>query len=295
MFNKYPYTNFHDLNLDWIITEVKKVADEYDALVTDVNAVTTRVSTLESNFAGLTEDVQDQFDTLEASIKADVAQMKTDLDASILAMEQELTEAIEDMNADFNQLSASIATQLNDLRSEFSTFKNDILEQLSAILTLAYTYSDNNLSKGKLYTDTEIRALKALIDADIEAVNQRIDELVLTVTVWDGYEQENIPIAEAVDRLNKRIQIAGGLEANTYYANAFNPAEYSAYHLKAERYDFGAFQRIFPRLRYNHEGALTVSEYDALGLTSSEYAAKNWRIGFYDYFSKIATMIETPT
>ena len=32
-FNKYPYTNFHELNLDWIINEVKNLKNRVDSLI----------------------------------------------------------------------------------------------------------------------------------------------------------------------------------------------------------------------------------------------------------------------
>ena len=30
-FEKFPYTNFHDLNLDWFLAEFKKLQDEWDS------------------------------------------------------------------------------------------------------------------------------------------------------------------------------------------------------------------------------------------------------------------------
>lgn len=30
--HKFPYSNFHELNLDWIISEVKKLREEYTLL-----------------------------------------------------------------------------------------------------------------------------------------------------------------------------------------------------------------------------------------------------------------------
>lgn len=39
VFEQFPYTNFHDLNLDWIIKKVKdldnKVNDDLDQIITD--------------------------------------------------------------------------------------------------------------------------------------------------------------------------------------------------------------------------------------------------------------------
>ncbi len=33
-FNKYPYTDFHEMNLDWILDTMKKLEDKYDNTLT---------------------------------------------------------------------------------------------------------------------------------------------------------------------------------------------------------------------------------------------------------------------
>lgn len=39
MINKYPYTNFHELNLDWIIGKIRKIEDFTDDTETYINNV----------------------------------------------------------------------------------------------------------------------------------------------------------------------------------------------------------------------------------------------------------------
>lgn len=39
LYDNFPYTNFHELNLDWIIGEVKRIASEWDNLSGDIQAV----------------------------------------------------------------------------------------------------------------------------------------------------------------------------------------------------------------------------------------------------------------
>ena len=38
MFNRFPYTNFHDLNLDWIISEIRRVGNQVDSFSSDLRA-----------------------------------------------------------------------------------------------------------------------------------------------------------------------------------------------------------------------------------------------------------------
>jgi len=50
-FNKYPYTDFHELNADWIIKKVIEMGSTVETLETLVNSYETRVSTLEGKMA----------------------------------------------------------------------------------------------------------------------------------------------------------------------------------------------------------------------------------------------------
>ena len=47
-FENYPYSNFHELNLDWILGEVKRLISEYDKLNDTVNNYNSRFSELKS-------------------------------------------------------------------------------------------------------------------------------------------------------------------------------------------------------------------------------------------------------
>lgn len=58
--NNYPYTNFHELNADWIISKVKELSAEFVALQTDFGAV-------ESDFEDLKTYVENYFATLDLS------------------------------------------------------------------------------------------------------------------------------------------------------------------------------------------------------------------------------------
>lgn len=47
LFEKIPYTNFHDLNTDWIIKKINEVIDQCNELETEVENLTARVEALE--------------------------------------------------------------------------------------------------------------------------------------------------------------------------------------------------------------------------------------------------------
>lgn len=47
-FNKYPYTDFHELNADWVISQITEMGSTVEELETLVNSYETRVATLET-------------------------------------------------------------------------------------------------------------------------------------------------------------------------------------------------------------------------------------------------------
>lgn len=88
IFNKIPWTNFHELNLDWIIKHLKLIEQKVDQIVSDHDAVVAlqsdmtnvknRMTAAESDIAGLESDmVTAQSDI--SSIKTRVTTIETKL------------------------------------------------------------------------------------------------------------------------------------------------------------------------------------------------------------------------
>ena len=52
LFENFPYTNFHEMNLDWILQELKKLVDEWDSFGGSVSATAHVSATPEANVSG---------------------------------------------------------------------------------------------------------------------------------------------------------------------------------------------------------------------------------------------------
>lgn len=104
MFNKYPYTDFHELNLDWILKEMKDLQAAMDGLLekaieeataaakayVDDQLVVIRAefTTLQSNFDALNTNVNNlnnAFNTFTANINAQITALKTYIDDGLQA------------------------------------------------------------------------------------------------------------------------------------------------------------------------------------------------------------------
>lgn len=71
LLNKFPFTNFHEVNTDWIIREVKAVGEQLTALDTKITA---DMLALAKQVTGIQEDVNTRLEGIEATIAAKAAE-----------------------------------------------------------------------------------------------------------------------------------------------------------------------------------------------------------------------------
>lgn len=91
-FNKYPYTDFHELNADWVIDQTKSLLDRIDAAEATVEAMETRVSTLE----GQMTTAQNNILGLQASVNSLDSRLDTQ-EGKMTSAEAELLEHSQDI------------------------------------------------------------------------------------------------------------------------------------------------------------------------------------------------------
>lgn len=84
LFNNFPYTNFHEMNLDWVIKKVKEI-DQISTTVNELlgryNAMFNKVTELSTEFDSFESDMQAAFDRFAAAgeqyIQAELNQFNT--------------------------------------------------------------------------------------------------------------------------------------------------------------------------------------------------------------------------
>ena len=86
-FNQYPYTDFHEMNLDWILAKIKELDDRVstisDAILADAKAYTDeqlagyqqQVNDIRTEFTNLVDGLSDEVDGLKTAFNIAVAQM----------------------------------------------------------------------------------------------------------------------------------------------------------------------------------------------------------------------------
>lgn len=101
--NKYPYTNFHELNLDWVLEEMKRLQAEMDGLVEEAvtQAVALSKEYTDSKLAGIEEDfaqLQNGFNALSIQVSdlaGLVATFTTNFTAEINALKAYIDDQLE--------------------------------------------------------------------------------------------------------------------------------------------------------------------------------------------------------
>lgn len=126
--NKYPYTDFHELNLDWLLSEMMALDERLNNAIADITA------TVEAN-------VKAYVDEELAGLNAEFAQLKlefADVKQRTADMEAFITAYVIDVNARLDGLKTYIDNQVisvNDRTDALIASNNEMLiSQLSETL-----------------------------------------------------------------------------------------------------------------------------------------------------------------
>lgn len=106
MYNKYPYTDLHELNLDWILKEMKDLRAAMEGLLEEAIRVTKEYAKeyIDEQLAGIEDrlaELQHNFDVLDASYHADFQSLSnlvntfiTNMTAQINALHQYVDDSL---------------------------------------------------------------------------------------------------------------------------------------------------------------------------------------------------------
>lgn len=172
-FNKYPYTDFHEMNLDWLLDEMKaletkldnSIADitanviqnvkeyvdeeladlesEFEQIKIDFAAVQRNVDTLNDSFATFTTYVEGQITFIKNYIDAQVTSVNDRTDALIASNNQLL---LQEMQTYLNQIQV-----VNYFTGDLTTIQ-DMFNYLASLHLQQSIDYDTMASRSKTYT-----------------------------------------------------------------------------------------------------------------------------------------------
>ena len=300
-FNKYPYTDFHELNLDWLLSSYQAIIDEVNTIVDWVN---NHQIEYEEAIARLTA-VENEINTIEAQITTAFNQLKADLEEDFAQQQAELNQALADMKS---EVDATVEQLEKDVAAAIASFENRFIELENRIL--------NDLAETKAEVARAIMELQNILTANNQFIMQYvenrlqkfIDDLpeILTVMVYNPYRGEVTDIQTAINDIYS-VACIWGLTATQYDSLGLTASEYDALGLTAAEYDTLGYkllykdpdlymlspftgelehvQSVIMDLAHLHMGGVTAAYYDGLELTATEYDEKELTAFQYDWFA----------
>ncbi len=215
MFNKYPYTDFHELNLDWVLAKLR----EFDGKLTSLD---TEFDDIKSEFDTVKSEVDSLLNTMQATIQAEILAFVPDyVDGVISPYLTELQGLMAEVES-LRDIMSGWENLLNQMRRDFNTADDALrADYISRIETLRYEMilelalvNDriDNMQYNLPDIDNPVRGFKTSIEQAIEDVYnavryfaltalqfqganltaQQLDDLELTALEWDLYGYQHL-------------------------------------------------------------------------------------------------------
>ncbi len=305
LFNsKYPYTDFHELNLDWLLETYQEIVDhirvlndwmaqhkeEYAEAMERLQAVENEIDTFEARvqaeFDRLAEEQAQAFAEQTAKLDLAIQQMKDEVNEEIIKLRKDVNDAIADFQTQFNQLKASVEAEITQLRI--------LINQ--EIVRLNETLEVNN------------QYIRQYVEDRIDQFINDFPTMIDLVPVYNPVRGTTTSLQQAINDLYDVARVYG-LTAEQYDSLGLTAETYDGYELTAMEYDqYGYIKLGYPDenwymispftgqytkvknvvmdLAHFHMDGLTAEEYDLLELTAEEYDDKEITAFDYDWFGK---------
>lgn len=165
MFENFPYTDMHQLNLDWIIKIAKDFLDQYTSIQQMISDGETSLENLTTE--GL-QQLQDKADNLESLLdewynthSEDIANQLTDALASLVnatnihlaTLNTTLNQNISTFNAAAN---AKAAETIESIPADYTTLANTVREVQNILISGYYYYKYPYFVRGSIYASNGV-------------------------------------------------------------------------------------------------------------------------------------------
>lgn len=152
LFEQFPYTNFHELNLDWVLTTVKSLSEKLDniqeTILAMANAYTDQqvaevrsdFAQLEADFAAFELDIQKQFSAYTTSQNKAFTDYQNLVNAQVTLMRGEIASAKAEFNTFLAQANEYTDVQIAVAETKFEPIVNKAIPSATVynILTASY-------------------------------------------------------------------------------------------------------------------------------------------------------------
>lgn len=290
--NRYPYTDFHEANLDFLLQTYQTIINEINQILTwvnqheiDYNDAIRRLTAVENEIDTFEAQITKAFDDLAAEQERKFEEQTAKLDASIAAFRREMQAAMAQFEADITNLKRSVEMEIVQLKNEINRAIINLNNQLLANNEYIYAYVENRLDE--------------FIESFPELIN---------LPVYNPVRGSITGLQTAINDLYE-VACVNGLTAFQYDSLGLTAKEYDDYNLTALEFDTKGYillgypdenwymispfsgqyvkvKDVVMDLAHFHMDGLTAAEYDALDLEAEEYDDKNITAFDFDWFGK---------
>lgn len=125
LYEHFPYSNYHELNLDWLLSKVKEFQTDIDAINSWKETFSASIN---QQIANLITQVNTEFNQLKIDIQNEFTDYRTETDAKFEAQREEtdkqfasLTDAVNARLTAFDGRIADIESKLHDIETNLPT------------------------------------------------------------------------------------------------------------------------------------------------------------------------------
>lgn len=272
LFDKFPYTDYHGLNMDWILGKIKKFESDIQGVLDQIDAIYKLYPQLVSQISELKiqlRDIETKFDALISDINFKLTTFATKAE-----LEQKITDAMK-------QWEVNILTLKTDVK-------------------LLYSYIDVEIGKLNRHMEERLQGFQEQID---NITLEPVQEVISPVT------RLRVSVQQALNDLYYNLYYTlnnvWGLEAQEYDYLFLTAKQYDDHGLTALQYDLVAKWYLYPwhyhvewpmglESQEYDELELDASIYDGIELTAKRYdTLARWYLGPYPFETVDGTQIKS--
>lgn len=296
--NKYPYTDFHEMNLDWLLTNYQSIIDkvnetirwanehqiEYEEALERLIAVEHEIDTFEQQitdaFNALERDLNQRFAQQQAALEQALADTQAQVDEAIRLMQQEVARQLADFVVEFQRLRSEVQAEINNLLAIVNRAIDELNNTLAANNEFMFEYIENRLQEFiDMIPDYEHIYVYNPYRGEVTELQQAINDIYSVAAIWGLTAAQYDSLGLTADEYDNLELTAIEYDTLGYKLLFRDPDLYMINPFTGE---YASLKEVIMALVGLHRGdALTADEYDLLDLDADTYDA--YALDAYDY------------
>ena len=276
---KYPYTDYEHLNLDWLYDQMKMLIDHYDEIWEWIRNDASNYN----NLLGRIIQLEGQARSLQTQINNERAQRENAISNVYSAMDQQYSRITNEYHALYDNILTTMDSMLSSIRVEMYQIRNDLVDQIvigdnatmSWVRAELDTFIENLPDYENLIIYNPVRGTQTNVQTAINDLYNEFNTYALTAAEYDALELT----ADEFDEIGLTAY-----EFDHYGQNHLSPDSPFIMRDPFTGKLTAVKNVVYTLAEYHRLYALTATDYDALDLTADDYDALDLTAYNYDFY-----------